>query len=150
MPSCLTHLSGKCCEPRVILLLSSASLLRMSPLLDMLFPKVLPSIISISLLLLIITTTGSLVTPVATQSHESHENWGEDACKFIGDRWVGTGKTAISISTAYWPFGLGRFACPGRALAIAGLTQFFLPPAPSPNLTFYRNQADGSDAPVAG
>jgi hypothetical protein len=62
---------------------------------------------------------GSFVTPLATLSHESAKNWGEDANKFIGDRWVGTDKTAASISTSYWPFGLGRFACPGRVLAIA-------------------------------
>ncbi|KAG6868039.1 hypothetical protein C0993_008125, partial [Termitomyces sp. T159_Od127] len=62
---------------------------------------------------------GSFITPLATLSHENVDNWGEDADKFIGDRWVGTDKTAASISTSYWPFGLGRFACPGRYLAIA-------------------------------
>ncbi|KAG6909192.1 hypothetical protein DXG01_001706 [Tephrocybe rancida] len=62
---------------------------------------------------------GSLVTPIATLSHENTKNWGDDANKFIGDRWVGTDKTAASISASYWPFGLGRFACPGRILAIA-------------------------------
>ncbi|KAG6840614.1 hypothetical protein C0991_005513 [Blastosporella zonata] len=47
------------------------------------------------------------------------KNWGEDANKFIGDCWVGTNKTAASISTSCWPFGFGRFACPGRFLAVA-------------------------------
>ncbi|KAG6865083.1 hypothetical protein C0991_005227 [Blastosporella zonata] len=62
---------------------------------------------------------GSFITPLATLSHESVKNWGDDADKFMSDRWIGTGKTAASISTAYWPFGLGRFACPGRFVAVA-------------------------------
>ncbi|KAG6834458.1 hypothetical protein H0H93_009498, partial [Arthromyces matolae] len=61
----------------------------------------------------------SLVTPFATLSHENPKNWGEDAKIFVSDRWVGTDKAAASISTGYWPFGLGRFACPGRFLAVA-------------------------------
>ncbi|KAE9408989.1 cytochrome P450 [Gymnopus androsaceus JB14] len=61
----------------------------------------------------------SFITPLATLSHENTNYYGEDASKFISDRWVGTDKTASSISSAYWPFGLGRFACPGRILAIA-------------------------------
>ncbi|KAG6835309.1 hypothetical protein H0H93_002872 [Arthromyces matolae] len=62
---------------------------------------------------------GSFVIPLATLSHENTKSWGENAGTFVGDRWVGTDKTAASISTAYWPFGLGRFACPGRFLAVA-------------------------------
>ncbi|KAG6856478.1 hypothetical protein H0H87_004057 [Tephrocybe sp. NHM501043] len=69
---------------------------------------------------------GSLITPIAALSHESVKNWGEDGDKFIGDRWVGTDKTAASISTSYWPFGLGRFACPGRILAIAEIKLMIL------------------------
>ncbi|KAJ6595831.1 cytochrome P450 [Mycena vulgaris] len=61
----------------------------------------------------------TLITPLATLSHESTELHGDDATKFIGDRWVGSGKSSAGISSAYWPFGLGRFACPGRVLAIA-------------------------------
>ncbi len=30
------------------------------------------------------------------------------------------------VSPSYWPFGLGRFACPGRALAVAGMISFLL------------------------
>ncbi|KAG5335000.1 hypothetical protein C0989_002595 [Termitomyces sp. Mn162] len=55
------------------------------------------------------------------------ENWGEDAHKFIGDRWVGTDKTAASVSSSYWPFGLGRFACSGRYLAVAGMIDTLSP-----------------------
>jgi cytochrome P450 len=62
----------------------------------------------------------TLITPLATLSHESTDLHGEDAKQFIGDRWMGSGKTSASISSSYWPFGLGRFACPGRQLAIAG------------------------------
>ncbi|KAF8904067.1 cytochrome P450 [Gymnopilus junonius] len=69
---------------------------------------------------------GSLITPIATLSHENPKNWGEDANKFIGDRWVGTDKTAASVSTSYWPFGLGRFACPGRYLAVAEIKLMIL------------------------
>ncbi|KAJ7695418.1 cytochrome P450 [Mycena rosella] len=61
----------------------------------------------------------TLITPMATLLHENTDLHGEDAKKFIGDRWMGSGKTSASISTGYWPFGLGRFACPGRQLAIA-------------------------------
>ncbi|KAG6834438.1 hypothetical protein H0H93_009621, partial [Arthromyces matolae] len=65
------------------------------------------------------TGTGSFVIPFATLSHENSKNWGEDAKIFVGDRWVGTDKTAASVSAGYWPFGLGRYACPGRFLAVA-------------------------------
>ncbi|KAJ7251224.1 cytochrome P450, partial [Mycena rebaudengoi] len=56
----------------------------------------------------------TLITPLATLSHESTDLHGEDAKQFIGDRWMGSGKTSASISSSYWPFGLGRFACPGQ------------------------------------
>ncbi|KAF8828380.1 hypothetical protein HHX47_DHR4001041 [Lentinula edodes] len=62
----------------------------------------------------------SFITPLATLSHESPKYYGEDAKVFIADRWVGSDKSSTSIGPAYWPFGLGRYACPGRALAIAG------------------------------
>ncbi|KAJ3860347.1 cytochrome P450 [Lentinula novae-zelandiae] len=61
----------------------------------------------------------SFITPLATLSHESPKYYGEDAKVFIANRWVGSDKSSASIGPAYWPFGLGRYACPGRALAIA-------------------------------
>lgn len=71
--------------------------------------------------LLITDTPGSFVIPFATLSHLSKEYHGEDAEDFVGERWVGTGRPAIMLSPSYWPFGLGRWACPGRALAVAGM-----------------------------
>ncbi|KAK0185685.1 cytochrome P450 [Armillaria mellea] len=71
---------------------------------------------------------GQLVCPLATLSHRNPAYHGEDAEEFVGDRWVGQGKPAVMVSPSYWPFGLGRFACPGRALAVAEikLAVFFL------------------------
>lgn len=64
----------------------------------------------------------SFVIPLASLSHENEARYGETAKSFIGDRWVGLGKPAIMVSQDYFPFGLGRWACPGRALAVAGVS----------------------------
>jgi len=55
----------------------------------------------------------------------NEEYHGKDAKEFIGDRWVAQRKPAVMVSNSYLPFGLGRWACPGRFLAIAG-TRCFL------------------------
>ncbi|KAF8893746.1 cytochrome P450 [Mucidula mucida] len=62
---------------------------------------------------------GSLVIPLATLANECEDYYGENARDFVGDRWVGTGKPAVMLSPSYFPFGLGRWACPGRGLAVA-------------------------------
>lgn len=62
---------------------------------------------------------GQLVWPLATLSHRNPKYHGDNAEEFVSDRWVGRGKPAVMVSATYWPFGLGRFACPGRALAVA-------------------------------
>ncbi|OCB89296.1 hypothetical protein A7U60_g3495 [Sanghuangporus baumii] len=62
---------------------------------------------------------GFLVIPLASLSHMSTQYHGPDAEKFDGARWVGTGKQAVTVNHTYFPFGLGRWACPGRALAVA-------------------------------
>lgn len=64
---------------------------------------------------------GSFVIPLATLVNENEHYHGDDAHEFIGDRWIGTGKPAIMLSPTYWPFGFGRWSCPGRALAVAGM-----------------------------
>ena len=62
----------------------------------------------------------SLVIPMASLSHFNQALHGPDAGVFRGDRWVQSGKQASAVSAAYFPFGLGRWACPGRVLAVAG------------------------------
>lgn len=63
---------------------------------------------------------GSLVIPMASLSHFNKKYHGTDAGEFKGDRWVQSGKQAATVSASYFPFGLGRWACPGRVLAISG------------------------------
>lgn len=58
--------------------------------------------------------------PLASLSNRSQEYHGHDAEDFVADRWVGIGKPAIMAGPGYYPFGLGRFACPGRTLAVSG------------------------------
>ncbi|KAF5341358.1 hypothetical protein D9758_016811 [Tetrapyrgos nigripes] len=64
---------------------------------------------------------GSFVTPLATRSHMNEEYHGKNAKEFIGDRWVGMEKPAVMVSNSYFPWGLGRWACPGRFLAVAAV-----------------------------
>ncbi|KAL0062153.1 hypothetical protein AAF712_010995 [Marasmius tenuissimus] len=73
-----------------------------------------------------IIPSGSFVIPLATQSHESELFHGKKAREFIGDRWVGQEKPASMLSPSYWPFGLGRWACPGRTLAVAEIKVLML------------------------
>jgi cytochrome P450 len=73
-----------------------------------------------------IIPAGSLVIPLATLAHENEEIHGEDAKQFVSDRWVGRYKPAVKVDPGYWPFGMGRWACPGRTLAIAEIKLFML------------------------
>lgn len=67
---------------------------------------------------------GHLVIPMASLSHRSTEYYGEDAEVFDGFRWVEKNQPAVMVSPAYFPFGLNRWACPGRVLAVAGESLF--------------------------
>ena len=58
--------------------------------------------------------------PLATLTHMSTSYHGPDAEEFDGLRWVESGKGAATINQTYFPFGLGRWACPGRVLAVSG------------------------------
>lgn len=44
----------------------------------------------------------------------------EDPDEFDETRWVGTRKSAATVGPGYLAFGLGRWACPGRFLAVNG------------------------------
>ncbi|KAJ7902360.1 cytochrome P450, partial [Mycena leptocephala] len=61
---------------------------------------------------------GQLVIPLATTVHKDFDVYGDSASTFDGFRWVQQEKPAVMIGPSYIPFGLGRFACPGRGLAI--------------------------------
>lgn len=59
---------------------------------------------------------------MATLSHMNPKYHGLDANEFDGNRWCASSNTkqAVTVSPSYYPFGLGRWACPGRVLAVAG------------------------------
>ncbi|KAH6650536.1 cytochrome P450 [Chaetomium tenue] len=68
---------------------------------------------------------GSLVFPFTYQCYRDSDLM-ENANEFIGNRWVGTGKSATTTGLEYPAFGLGRWACPGRFLAINELKCWIL------------------------
>ncbi|KAH6629976.1 cytochrome P450 [Chaetomium sp. MPI-SDFR-AT-0129] len=60
---------------------------------------------------------GSLVFPFTYQCYRDPDLLANPT-DFIPRRWVGTGKSAASTGLEYPAFGYGRWACPGRFLAI--------------------------------
>lgn len=63
---------------------------------------------------------GHFVTPMSTTVHENPEVFGDDSTLFNGFQWAEQNKDAVMTGPAHIVFGLGRFACPGRLLAING------------------------------
>ena len=57
---------------------------------------------------------------MSTTVHENPDVFGEQPREFNGFQWAETGKEAIMTGPAHIVFGLGRFACPGRVLAVNG------------------------------
>nr|VWP00915.1 V-SNARE [Ganoderma boninense] len=66
----------------------------------------------------VIIPKGSFVTAMSTTVHENPDVFGEQPREFNGFQWAETGKEAIMTGPAHIVFGLGRFACPGRVLAV--------------------------------
>ncbi|KIJ58753.1 hypothetical protein HYDPIDRAFT_119272 [Hydnomerulius pinastri MD-312] len=60
---------------------------------------------------------GHLVLPLTTLTHQSQSIYGDTATTFDAHRWT-EGPPASMVSLNYLPFGVGRWACPGRILAI--------------------------------
>lgn len=54
------------------------------------------------------------------QSYRSTE-YLSDPDEFDAKRWIGTGKAANTTGPGYLAFGIGRWACPGRFLAVMGM-----------------------------
>ncbi|KAJ7169083.1 cytochrome P450 [Mycena crocata] len=68
----------------------------------------------------VVIPKGFLVVPLASLSHFNPNYHGFDAHTFNGHRWSSQSefKPAVMGSLSYFPFGLGKWACPGRYLAI--------------------------------
>ncbi|KAI6042165.1 cytochrome P450 [Pisolithus marmoratus] len=60
---------------------------------------------------------GNLVHPMATLSNYSRTLNGENAARFDPTRWI-DGPAASTVGSGYLTFGFGRWACPGRTLAV--------------------------------
>ncbi|KAI8989060.1 cytochrome P450 [Trametes punicea] len=61
---------------------------------------------------------GHFVIPMSTTVHENPDVFGAHAREFDGFQWAEKDKEAVMTGPAHIVFGLGRFACPGRVLAI--------------------------------
>ncbi|KAF3106062.1 hypothetical protein TWF594_004002 [Orbilia oligospora] len=68
---------------------------------------------------------GSLVFPVTRLSYRS-PRYTENPDKFDANRWVGSGKTAATTGLGYLAFGYGKWACPGRFLAVLEVKYWLL------------------------
>ncbi|KIN93572.1 hypothetical protein M404DRAFT_35974 [Pisolithus tinctorius Marx 270] len=68
---------------------------------------------------------GSFVSPMATLTHRSRTLYGEKAAEFDPNRWL-EGPASSTIDPGYLPFGFGRWACPGRILAVTEIKMIVL------------------------
>lgn len=57
---------------------------------------------------------------MASLAHRSPAYIGSNADTFDGMRWIEKRKPASMAGPGHLAFGLGRWACPGRLLAVAG------------------------------
>lgn len=68
----------------------------------------------------------SLCAPYVKRAHEHFDNYGEKGSMFDGFQWYNQNKPAVQGGHDFISFGLGRWACPGRHLAIAELKMVIL------------------------
>ena len=63
--------------------------------------------------------TDSLICPLTSLTHRSRRIYGKGATEFDPRRWA-EGPASSTVGQGYLPFGFGRWACPGRILAVTG------------------------------
>ncbi|KAI6035883.1 cytochrome P450 [Pisolithus marmoratus] len=68
---------------------------------------------------------GNFVYPMTTLTHGSRTLYGEKASEFDPNRWA-DGPASSTIDPGYLPFGFGRWACPGRILAVTEIKMIVL------------------------
>lgn len=61
----------------------------------------------------------SLCAPYVKRTHEHADHYGPDGTTFRGFQWHEQGKPAVQGNNDFISFGIGRWGCPGRHLAIA-------------------------------
>ncbi|KAJ5964575.1 uncharacterized protein N7479_004451 [Penicillium vulpinum] len=61
---------------------------------------------------------GAMCMVLIARAHQHPDNYGTEGCVFHGFQWSERGRSAAQGSHDFLTFGLGRWACPGRQLAI--------------------------------
>ncbi|KAL4075466.1 cytochrome P450 [Scleroderma citrinum] len=67
----------------------------------------------------------SLVCPLTSLTHRSQTTYGERASEFDPNLWA-EGPSSSTVGQGYLPFGFGRWACPGRILAVSEIKMIVL------------------------
>ncbi|PGG98011.1 hypothetical protein AJ79_09002 [Helicocarpus griseus UAMH5409] len=62
--------------------------------------------------------TKSFCLVLVSRVHQHPDNYGSDGKAFDGFQWQRKGYAAVQSNTEFLPFGLGRWTCPGRQLAV--------------------------------
>ncbi|KAJ5634334.1 hypothetical protein N7528_002176 [Penicillium herquei] len=68
---------------------------------------------------------GSVLLPVTYLSYRSPD-FTPNPDEFDAERWIGSGKSAATTGPGYLAFGLGRWSCPGRILAVLEIKSWIL------------------------
>ncbi|KAF4986438.1 hypothetical protein FGRMN_10831 [Fusarium graminum] len=61
---------------------------------------------------------GSMCIVLISRAHQHPDNYGDQGSTFNGFQWATYDRPAVQGNPEFLTFGLGRWACPGRALAI--------------------------------
>lgn len=61
---------------------------------------------------------GAMCLVLISRAHQHSDNYGTEGTVFNGFQWAEQGRPAVQGAPEFLTFGLGRWACPGRQLAI--------------------------------